>query len=203
MRHFLIAAVLVSALPAAAHRDEAPCLQADDGTLVCPEMQMTAPVALAADEDIALAPADTAAAVKEEAQTESAFLKFLGALLTLLMPVIALLVKNWRDVMLAKKQESHLNMGIGIALQLFAAFLTEARAKLEPKLREALADGVVTPAERKELVDVLVQMALTGLPSAVMDALNTAFGDSLKTWLAHQATETVDAALAKASGSPQ
>jgi uncharacterized membrane protein len=137
---------------------------------------------------------DVDAANVEEAKTESSFLKFLGALLTLLMPVVLVLAKNWRDVQLAKKDESKLAMGIGIALQLFAAFLTAARAKLEPALKAALADGVLTEAEGAELRSLLVQMALTDLPPAVMESLSTAFGPALNTWLGHQADVAIAAA---------
>lgn len=196
MRHLALLTLLAVAAPALAHHTESPCLQADDGTLVCPERSTVADVMPA---QVVLTDGSETAAIKEEAQTESAFLKFLGGLIGVLTPIILLLAKNWRDTMLAKKDESKLSMGIGIALQLFTAFLTEARLKLEPKLKEALADGVVTPEERKMLIDTLVTMALTSLPGHVMDVLKSAFGDSLQTWLAHQATETVDAAVAKAA----
>lgn len=197
MRHLALLTLLAAAVPAAAHHAETPCLLSDDGvTVVCPERSTVADVAPA---QVVLTDGTETAAIKESAQTESTFLKFLGALITMLMPIILLLAKNWRDTMLAKKDESKLNMGIGIALQLFTAFLTEARLKLEPKLKEALADGIVTPEERKMLIDTLVSMALSSLPGHVMSVLQSAFGDSLQTWLAHQATETVDAAVAKAA----
>jgi hypothetical protein len=202
MRHLTLLTLFAAAIPAAAHHAETPCLLSDDGvTVVCPERSTAADVA---PTQVILTDGSETAALKEEAQTESTFLKFLGALITLLMPIIVLLMKNWRDMTLAKKDESKLNMGIGIALQLFTAFLTEARLKLEPKLKEALADGIVTPEERKVLIDTLVSMALSSLPGHVMGVLQSAFGSSLQTWLAHQATETVDAAVAKAATpSPQ
>lgn len=197
MRLLLLTTLLAAAAPALAHHAETPCLLSDDGvTVVCPERSTTADVTSA---QVVLTDGSEAAAVKESAQTESTFLKFLGALIGMLMPVILLLAKNWRDTMLAKKDESKLNMGIGIALQLFTAFLTEARAKLEPKLKDALADGVVTPVERDDLVKTLVNMALTSMPAHVMSVLESAFGSGLQSWLAHQATETVDAAVAKAA----
>lgn len=141
-----------------------------------------------------LADTGTIEAQKEEAQTESTFLKVLGALLTALIPVIGVLAKAWRDKLLAEKDQTKFSTGMGIALNLFDAFLTEASRELLPKLREALADGILTEAERADLRKAVLGLVTSKLPGEVFGTLTKAFGPGLQSWLDHQADVAIDRA---------
>lgn len=144
----------------------------------------------------------TAEAVKEEASTESALLKLIGGLLAIFTPVLLVIAKKLADWLDSKKDESKVALGVKIAVDLLIAFLNEARLKLEPKLKAALADGRLDEAERAELRSILIAMAMERLPQTVVDTLSKAFGPALTSWLGAQADATIDRAVLTASAGP-
>lgn len=148
---------------------------------------------------VVLTDGSEAPAVKEAAQSESLLLKILSALVSILAPLLAALVAKAVMWLHANEKQSKLAYAGGVAGDLFLSFLNEAKQKLLPEVQAALADGVLTGAERASLKAHLIDLLKTNAPVAVLNALKAAFGTGLDMWLSAQADRAIDSMAAEAA----
>lgn len=75
---------------------------------------------------------------------------------------------------------------------------------IAPDVKDAIADGVISPAERAALIAKGVDLLKKELPDWVQSIMNSGFGDGLTTLLSGKVATAVDAHLAAGgAGSPK
>jgi hypothetical protein len=80
----------------------------------------------------------------------------------------------------ARAKGTALEGAIDTATHAVEAAVARAVAAAEPKLKQYLSDGVLDPAERKDLTDTVVSQLLLDLPAPIQAVLRGAFGDLTK-----------------------
>lgn len=129
-----------------------------------------------------LALADTAATPQSPILT--AVLQYVvPALVTVLGPLLVLALGQLAAYLRAKAGESK---AAGVALVFTEAahsVVAELEVTLKPKLQAALADGVLTQAEKDELKRAALDALKTRLPATALQSAGAIFGPMLDTWL--------------------
>jgi hypothetical protein len=150
---------------------------------------------------LVLAAADAAPAA-ELASTESLILKVVGVLAIPLATLLAALIAMLTAWVNTKRAGSKFAGGAAVVLDLLGSYLSKAKAELAPKVRDALADGVLTPAEREELKKALLELVMRDAPADAVKAVTGVLGVAFPAWLEGKAEQAIDA-MASGSGSPQ
>ena len=129
-----------------------------------------------------LALAEEAAAPASPVLT--AFMQYVvPALVTVLGPLLVLALGQLAAFLRAKAGESK---AAGVALVFTEAahsVVAELEVTLKPRLQAALADGVLTQAEKDELKKAALDALKTRLPATALQSASAVFGLMLDTWL--------------------
>ena len=129
-----------------------------------------------------LALAEEAAAPASPVLT--AFMQYVvPALVTVLGPLLVLALGQLAAFLRAKAGESK---AAGVALVFTEAahsVVAELEGTLKPRLQAALADGVLTQAEKDELKKAALDALKTRLPATALQSASAVFGPMLDTWL--------------------
>ena len=129
-----------------------------------------------------LALAEEAAAPASPVLT--AFMQYVvPALVTVLGPLLVLALGQLAAFLRAKAGESK---AAGVALVFTEAahsVVAELEVTLKPRLQAALADGVLTQAEKDELKKAALDALKTRLPATALQSASAVFGPMLDTWL--------------------
>lgn len=114
----------------------------------------------------------------------TAFMQYvLPALVTVLGPLLVLALGQLAAFLRAKAGESK---AAGVALVFTEAahsVVAELEVTLKPKLQAALADGVLTQAEKDELKKAALDALKTRLPATALQSASAVFGPMLDTWM--------------------
>lgn len=104
-------------------------------------------------------------------------------LLPVLGGLVAFALKKLVDYLAAKSAESKVAL-VGAKLATAAqSAVAEINVTLRPQLEAALADGVLTEAEKKQLKEAALTLLKTRLPAELMGAAGAIFGGFLDTHL--------------------
>lgn len=114
----------------------------------------------------------------------TAFMQYVvPALVTVLGPLLVLALGQLAAFLRAKAGESK---AAGVALVFTEAahsVVAELEVTLKPKLQAALADGVLTQAEKDALKKAALDALKTRLPATALQSASAVFGPMLDTWL--------------------
>lgn len=129
-------------------------------------------------------------------------------LLPVLGGLLVFALKRLTDYLNAKAAESKGSLVAAKLTGAAASAVAEINATLRPKLEAALADGVLTDAEKKELKEAALALLKTKLPGELLGAASGIFGGFLDTYLGglverELLNQKATAAIANSQPSPQ
>ncbi len=105
------------------------------------------------------------------------------ALITVLGPLAIWALGQLAAFLRAKSGESKVFGVLSVVTEAANSTVAELNATLKPQLQAALADGVLTDAEKKQLKEAALQVLKTKLPAATLASASSMFGPMLDTWL--------------------
>ncbi len=112
------------------------------------------------------------------------FLQYiLPGLVTVGGPLILWALTALSGFLKAKAGESKVFGVLSVVTEAANSVVAELNVTLKPQLQAALADGVLTDAEKKQLKDSALLVLKTKLPAATLGAAQGMFGPMLDTWL--------------------
>lgn len=143
-------------------------------------------------------PAFAQEAAEPVAQSESLLLKILSAAIALLSPLLLALIGKGVQYLHSKEKESKLLFVTANLAELAKAAVLEVETTLKPKLVAALADGILTDAEKAELKKAAMDLLKQRAPATVLAAAQGIFGPLLEQMLSSKVEGAV--AQMKAQG---
>lgn len=105
------------------------------------------------------------------------------ALITVLGPLAIWAIGQLGAFFKTKSAESKVFSVLSVVTDAAASVVAELNVTLKPQLQAALADGVLTDAEKKQLKDAALLVLKTKLPAATLASAQGMFGPLLDTWL--------------------
>lgn len=105
------------------------------------------------------------------------------ALVTVLGPLAIYALQQLAVFLKAKSSESKVLGVLSVVTEAANSVVAELNATLKPQLQAALADGVLTDLEKKQLKDAALLVLKTKLPAATLASAQGLFGPMLDTWL--------------------
>lgn len=105
------------------------------------------------------------------------------ALITVLGPLVIWALSQLAAFLKAKSAESKVLGVLSVVTEAANSVVAELNATLKPQLQAALADGVLTQAEKDQLKKAALDVLKTKLPSATLASAQGLFGPMLDTWL--------------------
>lgn len=105
------------------------------------------------------------------------------ALITVLGPLLIWALTALGGFLKAKAGESKVFGVLSVVTEAASSVVAELNVTLKPQLQAALADGVLTDAEKKQLKDAALLVLKTKLPAATLASAQGMFGPMLDTWL--------------------
>ena len=105
------------------------------------------------------------------------------ALITVLGPLAIWALGQLAVFLKAKSSESKVFSVLSVVTDAAASVVAELNVTLKIQLQAALADGVLTDAEKKQLKDAALLVLKTKLPAATLASAQGMFGPMLDTWL--------------------
>lgn len=105
------------------------------------------------------------------------------ALVTVLGPLAIWALGQLAAFLRAKSSESKVFGVLSVVTEAANSVVAELNVTLKPQLQAALADGVLTQAEKDQLKAAALAVLKTKLPSATLGAAQGMFGPMLDTWL--------------------
>lgn len=106
------------------------------------------------------------------------------ALITVLGPLVIWALSQLAAFLKAKSAESKVLGVLSVVTEAANSVVAELNATLKPQLQAALADGVLTQAEKDRLKTAALDVLKTKLPAATLASAQGLFGPMLDTWLA-------------------
>jgi hypothetical protein len=105
------------------------------------------------------------------------------ALITVLGPLAIWALSALAGFLKAKSSESKVFGVLSVVTEAANSVVAELNATLKPQLQAALADGVLTQAEKDQLKAAALTVLKTKLPAATLASAQGMFGPMLDTWL--------------------
>lgn len=105
------------------------------------------------------------------------------ALVTVLGPLLIWALSALATFLKSKASESKVFGVLSVVTEAANSVVAELNATLKPQLQAALADGVLTQAEKDQLKAAALQVLKTKLPAATLASAQGMFGPLLDTWL--------------------
>lgn len=105
------------------------------------------------------------------------------ALITVLGPLVIWALSQLAAFLKAKSAESKVLGVLSVVTEAANSVVAELNATLKPQLQAALADGVLTQAEKDQLKKAALDVLKTKLPAATLASAQGLFGPMLDTWL--------------------
>jgi hypothetical protein len=105
------------------------------------------------------------------------------ALVTVLGPLAIYALQQLAVFLRAKGSESKVLGVLSVVTEAAHSVVAELNVTLKPQLQAALADGVLTDAEKKQLKEAALTVLKTKLPAATLASAQGLFGPMLDTWL--------------------
>ena len=105
------------------------------------------------------------------------------ALVTVLGPLVIWALGQFAAFLRAKASESKVFGVLSVVTEAANSVVAELNVTLKPQLQAALADGVLTDVEKKQLKEAALQVLKTKLPAATLASAQGLFGPMLDTWL--------------------
>jgi hypothetical protein len=105
------------------------------------------------------------------------------ALVTVLGPLAIWALGQLAAFLRAKASESKVFGVLSVVTEAANSVVAELNVTLKPQLQAALADGVLTDAEKKQLKEAALVVLKTKLPAATLQSAQGLFGPMLDTWL--------------------
>ena len=159
-------------------------LEAKDAAVRCMLPVLVAVLALGALFFPSLALAQEVAQPAAQSPVLTAVLQYVvPALITVLGPLAIWALGQLAVFLKAKSSESKVFSVLSVVTDAAASVVAELNVTLKIQLQAALADGVLTDAEKKQLKDAALLVLKTKLPAATLASAQGMFGPMLDTWL--------------------
>lgn len=159
-------------------------LEAKDAAVRCLLPVLLAVVALGCLLVPGLARAQDTAAPPAPSPILTAVLQYVvPALVTVLGPLAIWALGQLAAFLRAKASESKVFGVLSVVTEAANSVVAELNVTLKPQLQAALADGVLTDAEKKQLKEAALLVLKTKLPAATLQSAQGLFGPMLDTWL--------------------
>lgn len=105
------------------------------------------------------------------------------ALVTVLGPLAIYALQQLAVFLKSKSSESKVLGVLSVVTEAAHSVVAELNVTLKPQLQAALADGVLTDLEKKQLKEAALTVLKTKLPAATLASAQGLFGPMLDTWL--------------------
>lgn len=160
-------------------------LEAKDAAVRCMLPVLLAVLALGAlfFPSLALAQEGVQPAPAQSALLTAVLQYVVPALITVLGPLIIYAGAQLAAFLKSKSSESKVFGVLSVVTEAANSTVAELNATLKPQLQAALADGVLTDLEKKQLKDAALLVLKTKLPAATLASAQGLFGPMLDTWL--------------------
>lgn len=124
-----------------------------------------------------------------------AFLQYIAPpLITALASLVGFALLKLSQYLHAKGESSKLVDALAVGSDFAKTAFEHVRAKLEPSLKEKLADGVLTVEERAQLKAEFMTLLKAELPAGAGSVLQATLGAGFETWLSGKAEGAIAAA---------